>query len=194
VIATPIRPQELDQKQSDTDYRKHYWLSPPELKEQVRAEIGDGWNDPCPFPRPDAFDGLNCEWGPTNFVNPPFGSITDPTGKKIGVTAWVRKMIAEHKKGRTSVLVYPMDGWVHLLLAEGAEMRSIGDVRWLATEDGSPRQTGGSRPIMLFTLRGLAPKEETGGSDAPPMPDDSTVSAEPRKAESKPNETDQEEL
>jgi len=35
------------------------------------------------------------------------------------------------------VLVYPIDKWILMLLAAGAEVRNLGDVRWLATEDGS---------------------------------------------------------
>jgi hypothetical protein len=71
--------------------------------------------DPCPFPLPEGFDGLTCEWGASNYVNPPFGSIIHQ-GKKKGPTAWVRKAIAEWQKGKRVVLVYPIDKWVLMLL------------------------------------------------------------------------------
>jgi hypothetical protein len=45
---------------------------------------------------PEGFDGLTCEWGSSNYVNPPFGSIIHQ-GKKKGPTFWIRKAIAEHE-------------------------------------------------------------------------------------------------
>ncbi len=52
------------------------------------------------------------------------------------MTAWVRKALLEHSKGKTVVMVYPIDKWVLMLLkAIGSEVRNLGDVRWLATED-----------------------------------------------------------
>jgi len=73
-------------------------------------------------------------------------------GKKKGPTAWVRKAIEEHRKGKTVVLVYPIDKWILMLLAElGAEVRNLGDVRWLATEDGSVGK-GTGRHIACFVL------------------------------------------
>ena len=78
-------------------------------------------------------------------------------GKKKGPTAWVRKAIEEHRKGKTVVLVYPVDKWVLMLLKEilgdHAEVRNLGDVRWLATEDGSIGK-GTGRHIACFILRG----------------------------------------
>lgn len=74
---------------------KHYWLTPPELMEQIREEFGIDY-DPCPYPRPGDYDGLEAEWGSSSYVNPPFK----------GPTAWVRKAIAESKKGKRVVFVF----------------------------------------------------------------------------------------
>jgi hypothetical protein len=128
---------------------KHYWLTPPELYAVLNAEFAFDF-DPCPFPLPDGFDGLTCEWGSSSYVNPPFGSIIHE-GRKKGPTAWARKAIAEHGKGKQVVLVYPIDKWVLMLLAAGAQVRNLGDVRWLATEDGS-RGKGTGRHIAAFIL------------------------------------------
>src|SRR4051812_29946349 len=68
---------------------KHYWLTPPDLYAALDAEFRFDF-DPCPHPIPEGFDGLTCEWGKSNYVNPPFGSIIHE-GKKKGPTAWVRK-------------------------------------------------------------------------------------------------------
>lgn len=130
---------------------KHYWLTPPDLLADLSAAYGPFDFDPCPYPLPDGFDGLTCEWGQRNYVNPPFGSIMHQ-GKKKGPTAWVRKAIEEHKKGKTVVLVYPIDKWILMLLdVLGAKVRNLGDVRWLATEDGSIGK-GTGRHIACFIL------------------------------------------
>lgn len=130
---------------------KHYWLTPPDLYARLNAEFGFTF-DPCPHPLPEGFDGLTTPWGTSNYVNPPFGSILHD-GKRKGATAWVRKALAAQAEGKSTVLVYPFDKWVLMLLAAGAEVRNLGDVRWLATEDGSVGP-GTGRHIAAFILRG----------------------------------------
>jgi hypothetical protein len=120
---------------------KHYWLTPPDLMANLNAEFAFDF-DPCPHPRPDGFDGLTCEWGKSNYVNPPF---TD------GITAWVSKAIAEHAKGKRVVIVFPLDRWVTLMLEAGAKTRNLGNVKWLSIEDGTAIAVS-SRPTMAFIL------------------------------------------
>ena len=144
---------------------KHYWLTPKPLFATLHAEFSFTF-DPCPYPLPAGFDGLTCEWGKSNYVNPPFGSIVHGctckaapgqehapkcSGKKKGMTAWVRKALAEHAKGKRVVMVYPLDKWVLMLLDAGAKVRNLGDVKWLATEDGSSH-LGTGRHIACFIL------------------------------------------
>jgi hypothetical protein len=129
---------------------RHYWLTPPDLMYQLNAEFVFDF-DPCPYPKPDDFDGLLCEWGMSNYVNPPFGAYVGEDGRKKGPTAWARKAIAEHQKGKRVVLVYPIDKWVLMLLAAGAQVRNLGDVRWCATEDGEPGP-GTGRHVACFIL------------------------------------------
>ena len=136
---------------------KHYWLTPPELYAELNSEFNFDF-DPCPYPKPDDFDGLTCEWGASNYVNPPFGSImhqgpNDKKPKKKGPTAWMRKAIEESKKGKGVVIVYPVDKWVLMMMdAIGAEnIRNLGDVKWRATEDGSIGK-GTGRHIAAFIL------------------------------------------
>jgi len=133
---------------------KHYWLSPKWLLNLVRHVIGDFF-DPCPFPKPDGFDGLRDEWdGDAVYINPPFGSVIYPgTKKKIGMTAWVRRAIAEKKKGKDVIMVYPQHRWIHMLVEAGAEFISIGDVEWESTEDSEMAKSASS-PTMAFVLRG----------------------------------------
>lgn len=134
---------------------KHYWLTPPNLMDELNREFHFDF-DPCPFPLPPGFDGLICDWGHSNYVNPPFGSIIQ-NGKKKGPTAWARKAILENQKGKDVVLVYPIDKWVLMLLQNGAEVRNLGDVKWLAIEDLKPGK-GIGQHIACFVLKG---KNET---------------------------------
>ena len=136
---------------------KHYWLTPKPLFKELNAEFGFDF-DPCPYPVPEGFDGLTCEWGKVNYVNPPFGSImhqgpNDKKPKKKGPTAWMRKAIEEHNKGKTVVIVYPIDKWVLMMVnALGIEkIRNLGDVKWCAIEDGAEGK-GTGRHIAAFIL------------------------------------------
>jgi hypothetical protein len=138
---------------------KHYWLTPKWLYEQLDNEFHFDF-DPCPYPRPEGFDGLTCEWGQSNYVNPPFGSVVvevlNKKGvmvqRKMGVTAWVRKAIEEYKKGKLVVLVYPIDKWVLMLLEViGAKVRNLYDVKWEAIEDRTAHK-GTGRHIIMFIL------------------------------------------
>lgn len=133
---------------------RHYWLTPPKLLAALKSEFHFD-HDACPYPKHD-YDGLTADWGDSTYVNPPFGSI-EHEGKKKGPTAWVRKAIAEHKKGKSVVLVYPLPKWVHYLIAAGAELRSLGDVRWHAIEDGN-KGPGIGQFTMAFILDGSKPQ------------------------------------
>ena len=134
--------------------KKHYWLTPPDLYAQLDAEFHFDF-DPCLYPKPDGFDGLTCEWGQSNYVNPPFGSIVVPWSKrKQGPTAWMKKSVAERAKGKLVVIVYPVDKWVLMMLKEldAPNVRNLGDVRWHAIEDGTTGK-GTGRHIACFILR-----------------------------------------
>lgn len=129
---------------------KHYWLTPEDLMAEMQAEFDFDF-DPCPFPKPENFDGLTAEWGKRNYVNPPFGSYVGHDGKKKGPTAWARKAIEEHKKGKLVVFLYPIDKWVLMMLEAGAKVRNQKDIKWLATEDKTPG-TGTGRHVAMFIL------------------------------------------
>ncbi len=128
---------------------KHYWLTPPEVYKKLDDQFQFDF-DPCPYPKPDDFDGLTCEWGKSSYVNPPFFTIMHQ-GKKKGPTAWARKAIIEHQKGKKVVMVFPIDKWILMLLKEGARVENLGNVKWLATEDNSPGK-GTGRHIACFIL------------------------------------------
>lgn len=133
---------------------RHYWLTPPELLKAIRKEFGITY-DPCPFPQPKNFNGLAVDWGKSSYVNPPFGT-TIIGGKKKGPTAWARKCIEGHKKGKTVVFIFPLDKWILMLLEAGAEVRNLGNVKFVSIEDPNFKH-GTGRHIAQFILR--APKK-----------------------------------
>jgi hypothetical protein len=136
-------------EQGNSKDGKHYWLTPPKLMESLQLEFDFNY-DPCPYPRPEDYDGLDAEWGSSNYVNPPFGVVMHK-GKKKGATAWARKCIEEFKKGKKVVMVYPIDKWVLMLLDAGAKVRNLKDIKWHSIEDGS-EGPGTGRHIGCFIL------------------------------------------
>lgn len=152
-----MRPSDNKFHSGNGEDGKHYWLTPPDIYAELDAEFNFDF-DPCPYPKPDDFDGLTCEWGQRNYVNPPFGSImhqgpNDKNPKKKGPTAWMRKAVEEAKKGKTVVIVYPVDKWVLMMMeAIGAKnVRNLGDIKWCAVEDGTQGK-GTGRHIAAFIL------------------------------------------
>lgn len=125
-----------------------YWLTPEGIYQKLNDEFHFDF-DPCPYPKPEDFDGIQVEWGKSNYVNPPFRK-TD--GNSVGPTAFVRKAIEEKKKGKTSVILIPTQSYVNLLLEAGAELRSMGRVKWIEVETGQPCK--GPSPITCFVLKG----------------------------------------
>jgi len=124
---------------------KRYWLTPPELYDRLNSEFQFDF-DPCPCPLPAGYDGLNVEWGKSTYVNPPFRKKDGP-----GPTAFVRKAIEEHKKGKSIVLILPVQSYINLLLEAGAELRSAGRVRYLDVDSREPQKS--PSPNCLFILQ-----------------------------------------
>jgi len=127
---------------------KRYWLTPPDLYRKLNKEFCFDF-DACPCPKPYKFDSLHMDWGKSSFVNPPFRK---KDGDGFGPTAFVRKGIEENKKGKTVVFTIPVQSYVNLLLEAGAEIRSLGRVRWLEATSKEPVKS--PSPIACFVLRG----------------------------------------
>jgi hypothetical protein len=135
-----------------------HWLTPPHIYNELDREFHFDY-DPCPYPRPDGFNGLLVPWGKSNYVNPPFRQRDAFDGG--GPTAFARKAIAEAQHGNGSVLLLPVQSYMSLLVGAGAEVRYIGRVPWLHIETGKPVRNPSS--IAVFVLRGRsAPQEDHG--------------------------------
>ena len=129
-------------------YDKHYWLTPPEIYQQLDDEFHFDF-DPCPYPKPNNFNSLKMEWGKSNYINPPYQRIF---GDGKGPTAWVHKGIEEWKKGKTCIFMLPVRLYVDLLLRAGAELRPMGRIKWLEVKTKEPQKA--PVPICCFILRG----------------------------------------
>lgn len=91
------------------------WRTPSAIYAQLDHEFLFDF-DPCPED-PD-FDGLNCEWGRCNFINPPYNRIKD----------WVAKTHQEWEKGKTCVLLIPSRAdtiWWHSYIMRATEIRFL---------------------------------------------------------------------
>lgn len=137
--------------------KKHYWITPPDKMAELDNEFHFDF-DPCPFPRPEGFDGLEIDWGKSNWVNPPFtGMAKEPGKRKIGPMAWARKALLEQSKGNSSVLIFPIYQVrvISFLEDYGVEIRYAGKIRWLAVEDNMPNPANSSsiQPCLLIILR-----------------------------------------
>lgn len=125
-----------------------YWLTPNGIYTKLDEEFHFDF-DPCPYPKPEGYNSLIVEWGKSNYVNPPFRKTE---GNIDGPTAFVRKAIEEQQNGNASVLTLPIPSYVNLMLNAGAEVRSLGRVRWLEVETKEPWKA--PVPIACFILRG----------------------------------------
>ena len=72
-------------------------------------------------------------WGKVSYVNAPFSQ-----NDGAGLTAFVRKAIAEQRLGKTSVLIVPMQDLLNKLIEASAEVRPLGRVPFRDTQTGQP--------------------------------------------------------
>lgn len=128
--------------------RKEYWITPPELYNKLDQEFNFDF-DPCPYPY-NGIDGTEIDWGNSTYLNPPFRKSDAQNGK--GPTAFIRKAIEENKKGKDVVVIINTNAFINMLIEAGAEMRSMGRVKWLDGQTGEPWKSPSC--TTLFVLKG----------------------------------------
>ena len=70
-----------------------HWATPPEIWEYLKLEFGRVY-DPCPINPIE--DGLNINWKPITFVNPPYSKVKE----------WLLKAHKELKKGNSHTIIF----------------------------------------------------------------------------------------
>lgn len=101
------------------------WATPKELYDKLNAEFKFDF-DPCPLH--SDFDGLDIEWGKSNYINPPY--------TRQLKEAFVIKAIEESKKGKVCVMLLPVSTSTKLfhkqILPNAKDIRFLeGRVRFL---------------------------------------------------------------
>lgn len=146
---TPSNRRQIKRGMIVGDSGKEYWLIPPEIYKELDKEFKFDF-DPCPYPCPEGYDGTEVEWGKSTWCNPPFRKADGKFGK--GPTAFIRKAIEESKKGKDVVVIINTNAFINMLVEAGAEMRSMGRVKWL---DGRTKEPWKSPSCTtLFVLKG----------------------------------------
>ena len=69
------------------------WKTPDSIYQKLDDEFHFNF-DPCPI---NGSGGLDCEWGSSSFVNPPYSQLK----------AWCKKAFEEGLKGKTVVMLIP---------------------------------------------------------------------------------------
>ena len=76
------------------------WATPKDFYDKLNAEFNFDF-DPCPYSESEPlFDGLSCEWGLRNYVNPPYS-------RKLK-EAFILKAIEESHKNKLVVMLLPV--------------------------------------------------------------------------------------
>ena len=115
------------------------WQTPDAVYDVLNEEFKFDF-DPCPTRH--QFDGLKCEWGNSNFVNPPYG-------RAIG--HWLAKGFLEWKKGKTVVFLIPSrtdTRWWHDYCMNATEIRFIkGRLKFKGATNSAPFPSA----VIVFT-------------------------------------------
>jgi phage N-6-adenine-methyltransferase len=78
---------------------KDNWATPKNVYDALNSEFNFDF-DPCPLNANPLQDGLQIEWGESNFINPPYSL-------KLK-NAFVNKALEESRKGKVCVLLLPV--------------------------------------------------------------------------------------
>ncbi len=137
---------------------KEYWLTPPEIYKKLDEEFKFDF-DPCPYPF-NGIDGTETDWGKSTYLNPPFRKSDGKFDK--GPTAFIRKAIEENKKGKTVVVMINTNAFINMLIEAGAEMRSMGRVKWLDGKTKEPWKSPSNTTCFILRCQKQNPLQQFG--------------------------------
>lgn len=106
------------------------WQTPKSFYDELNREFNFNF-DPCPK-TPD-FNGLDCDWGTKNFINPPYGS---------QLKKWIKKGYEESLKGKLCVFLIPSrtdTAYWHDYVMKAKEIRFIrGRLKFEGAKNSAP--------------------------------------------------------
>ena len=121
-----------------------HWRTPIHLYDELNKEFNFDF-DPCPYLA--TFDGLKCNWGKRNFVNPPYSKVKE----------FLIKAHIELNNGNADLCVFLVFSntdtkWFHNYVYGKAELRFIkGRVRFIDTNNQVNQPA--MRPSMIAILK-----------------------------------------
>jgi site-specific DNA-methyltransferase (adenine-specific) len=125
------------------------WQTPKWLYDELDAEFQFDF-DPCPLN--STFDGLKCDWGESNFVNPPYSN----------VKGFLQKAHEQLDKGIAKTIVFLTFAntdtkWFHDYAYGQAELRFIkGRLKFV--DANGVTQNSAMRPSMLIIFQNVSEK------------------------------------
>lgn len=120
------------------------WQTPVWLYDSLNKEFNFDF-DPCPFQ--SSFDGLECDWGKRNFVNPPYSKVKE----------FLQKAHKEIEKGNAELCVFLVFAntdtrWFHDYCYKKAELRFLkGRLKFVDAQGNN--NNSAMRPSMLVILK-----------------------------------------
>jgi site-specific DNA-methyltransferase (adenine-specific) len=127
------------------------WATPKEVYNELDEEFHFDF-DPCPLDYKQ--DGLVCDWGKSNFINPPYSRTL-----KEG---FIRRAFEESKKGNTCVMLLPVSTSTkifHEIIYPNAEIRFWkGRINFLADGKQNDKYKSGQMDSMIVIFKELDEK------------------------------------
>ena len=122
------------------------WATPKDVYDKLDAEFHFDF-DSCPLFH--KVNGLEIEWGKSNFVNPPYS-------RKLK-EAFINKALAECAKGKTCVMLLPVSTSTkifHEVILPNAEVRFWrGRINFLANGKQNEKYKAGQMDSMIVIFR-----------------------------------------
>ena len=124
------------------------WATPKEVYDKLNTEFNFDF-DPCPLNYKQ--DGLTCEWGKRNFINPPYS-------RKLK-EGFIKRAYEESKKGSLCVMLLPVSTSTkifHEIIYPNAEIRFWkGRINFLANGVENEKYKAGQMDSMVVIFNPL---------------------------------------